>query len=87
MGLSSKTLFEAIIEVYDQAALDPTYLKWLEGLFSREVSTALTKSAPLVLKLLIFQECLLLGQDQPSLREMNTLFIRRMGDDRVPDVE
>lgn len=37
LALKSKTLFEAIIDGKDQAASDPTYNKWLLGLFSDEV--------------------------------------------------
>ena len=36
-ALNSKTLFEAVIDGNDQAALDSTYRKWLLGLFSDEV--------------------------------------------------
>eukprot|EP00903_Cladosiphon_okamuranus_P017641 g16248.t1 len=38
LALNSKTLFEAIIDGNDQAALDITYKKWLLGLFSNEVT-------------------------------------------------
>lgn len=37
LALNSKTLFEAIIDGNDQAALGITYKKWLLGLFSDEV--------------------------------------------------
>ena len=37
MALNSKTLFEAIVDANDQAALGSTYNKWLLGLFSDEV--------------------------------------------------
>lgn len=37
LALNSKTLFEAIIDGNDQAALGATYNKWLLGLFSDEV--------------------------------------------------
>lgn len=37
MALNSKTLFEAIIDANDQAALGSTYNKWLLGLYSDEV--------------------------------------------------
>ncbi|CAM9090652.1 unnamed protein product, partial [Laminaria digitata] len=36
MALNSKTLFEAILDANDQAALGSTYTKWLLGLFSDE---------------------------------------------------
>lgn len=37
LALDTKTLFEAIIDSHDQAALDSTYNNWLEGLFSHQV--------------------------------------------------
>lgn len=37
LALDTKTLFEAIIDSHDQAALDSTYDKWLKGLFSQQV--------------------------------------------------
>lgn len=41
MALNSKTLFEAILDANDQAALGSTYTKWLLGLFSDEVRTSM----------------------------------------------
>lgn len=45
--LDSKALFEAIIDTQDQAVLDPTYVRWLRGLFPKEVSGVSSIAIPL----------------------------------------